>query len=115
MSDNRTASRTPVNWHADLLYGSSQLGSVRITDITSVGMQIIIKTNLPQNHEYEMCIEVPDAGGSAKSTPVRCRVKCVYVILSGQVYRAGLKFTVLSEADRTIIARRTTRLTAHAK
>ncbi len=113
MQEIHYAARNQVNWRAAIRLVAKQICSVRVVEASSTNMQIVSKNILQTDQEYEFRLEVPEINGLGQPDIILCRVVCTYVILSGSVYRAGLSFRGLTEDQKTLITRRSARLTSH--
>lgn len=92
MSDSRNTARANVTWRGAIQVLPGQIVPARIINFTSGSIQMQCSAVLKEKQTYQMMMEVPKPGDASQRTQVVCKATCVYSILSGNEYRAALKY-----------------------
>ena len=92
MSDSRVAQRTNVTWRGAIQVAPGRIVPARIVNFSASGIQIQCAAVLKEKQTYQMMMEVPSLRDASQRTQVVCKATCVYAILSGSEYRAGMKY-----------------------
>lgn len=92
MSDNRNSPRANVNWRAAILVAPGQIVPAKIVNFNATGIQLQCSVMLKEKQTYQMMMEVPQQRDASQRTQVVCKATCLYTILSGSEYRAGLRY-----------------------
>ena len=105
MAENRTTTRLMVVWNAALRLPSKKIVHAKVVNVSPTGLQFTCSENLLAGQKYEMQMHIPDLNGSMSTTLVPCFIECLYIILSGNDYRIGGKFSGLSVDHKALIAK----------
>ncbi|MBI3283340.1 MAG: hypothetical protein HYZ65_00605 [Burkholderiales bacterium] len=92
MSDLRSYPRANVNWRAAVLVAPGRIVPAKILNFSGNGIQLQCSVALKEKQIYQMMMEVPQQRDASQRTQVVCRADCLYTILSGSEYRAGMKY-----------------------
>ena len=103
MAENRTQTRMHVVWNGAIRLPSLHIVQIKVLNVTEAGLQFSCSENLQAGRKYEMQMHVPDLNGLANTTIVPCFAECLYVILSGNEFRIGAKFSGLSKQNNDLI------------
>lgn len=92
MSDSRTSPRSNVNWRAAVLVAAGQIVPAKVLNFSGNGIQLQCGVALKEKQTYQMMMEVPQQRDASQRVQVVCKATCLYTILSGSEYRAGMKY-----------------------
>lgn len=105
MSDLRISPRVNVNWRGAIQVLPGEVTPVKIINLSSTGIQVQCSAMLQEKLCYELMMEVPDPRDFARRIQVVCKASCIYTVLSGNEYRAGMKFFDVPTNDRALLAK----------
>ncbi|NDI84925.1 PilZ domain-containing protein [Undibacterium crateris] len=91
MSESRNSARLPVAWRAAIQVAPGRIVPAKVVNFSATGIQLQSGVMLKEKQEYQMMMEVPSHKDASARTQVVCKAVCVYTILSGSEYRAGLR------------------------
>lgn len=91
MSDSRINLRLAVSWRAAVQVVPGRIVPAKIVNFSAAGIQMQVGVMLKEKQDYQMMMEVPSPRDASARTQVVCKATCIYTILSGSEYRAGLK------------------------
>jgi hypothetical protein len=103
MTELRSAQRSSVSWRAAIKLGTENIVPAKIVNIANNGVQLQCAYPLRDNQSYQMMMEVPGTSDASQRTQVVCTVNCMYTILSGGEYRAGLKFLEVAPQHKQLL------------
>ncbi|MFZ6745722.1 hypothetical protein ACO0LC_21065 [Undibacterium sp. JH2W] len=92
MNDTRTSARSNVTWRGAIQVIPGKIVPAKIISFTSASIQMQCSTVLKEKQTYQMMMEVPRPGDASQRTQVVCKATCIYSILSGNEYRAAMKY-----------------------
>jgi hypothetical protein len=92
MSDYRSKPRSNVTWRAAILISAGNIVPAKIVNFSGGGIQVQCERLLKDGQTYQMMMEVPDQDDASVRTQVICKATCLYALLSGSEYRAGMKY-----------------------
>ena len=104
MSDSRHSPRSNVTWRAAIQVLPGKIVPAKIVSFTSSSMQMQTSVVLKENQTYQMMMEVPSTSDASQRTQVVCKATCTYTILSGNEYRAGLKYFDFAAQHQALLA-----------
>lgn len=91
MSDSRNSPRLAVAWRAAIQIAQGRIVPAKVVNISASGIQLQAGVMLKEKQEYQMMVEVPSKTDASARTRVIFKATCIYTILSGSEYRAGLR------------------------
>ena len=103
MSDSRNAARANVTWRGAIQVVPGQIVPARIVSFTSASIQMQCSAVLKEKQTYQM-MEVPKPGDASQRTQVVCKATCIYSILSGNEYRAAMKYFEVPAQHAALLA-----------
>jgi hypothetical protein len=92
MSEARLAVRAKVSWRAAILIGPGKIVPAKIIDFSRGGLKLQCGVPLKDGETYQIMMEVPKKLDASSRTKVTCKAKCIYSLLSGDDYCAGMKY-----------------------
>lgn len=92
MSGFRSNSLSNVSWRAAIQIAPGNIIAAKVIGFTHTGLQLQCASLLRDGQTYQMMMEVPDPRDASARTQVTCKATCQYAILSGNEYRAGMKY-----------------------
>lgn len=92
MNESRTSPRSNVSWRSAILISPGNIVASKILNFSGSGIQVQCAHLLKDGQIYQMMMEVPDQRDASQRTQVICKATCLYSILSGSEYRAGMKY-----------------------
>lgn len=92
MSESRSTPRSNVSWRSAILISSGNIIPAKVVNFSAAGIQLECDRLLKDGQTYQMMMEVPDQRDASARTQVICKVTCLYALLSGSEYRAGMKY-----------------------
>ncbi len=92
MSDNRGAQRGNVAWRGAIQLVLGRIVPAKITNFSAGGIQMLSNSLLKEKQNYLIMMEVPSKRDASQRTQVVCKATCIYSILTGNEYRAGLRY-----------------------
>ncbi|MFZ3000181.1 MAG: hypothetical protein WA071_07615 [Undibacterium umbellatum] len=104
MNDPRAATRTNVTWRGAVQVTSGKIVPAKIINFSASGIQLQCTVALKEKQTYQMMMEVPSIGDASRRTQVVCKATCIYSILSGDEYRAGMKYFDVQEQYLKLLA-----------
>lgn len=104
MSDIRNFPRTNVNWRAAIQIAPGQIVGAKVVNFAGGGIQLQCGVMLKEQQTYQMMMEVPQQRDASQRTQVVCQATCLYTILSGSAYRAGLKYFDIPAQHHALLA-----------
>ncbi|MCH8621869.1 hypothetical protein [Undibacterium sp. TS12] len=104
MSDNRNTARSNVTWRGAIQVLPGQIVLAKIINFAAGGIQIQCSVVLKEKQTYQMMMEVPSPRDASQRTQVVCKATCIYTILSGSEYRAGMKYFDVPEQHMALLA-----------
>lgn len=92
MSESRSTPRSNVSWRAAILLAAGNIIPAKIVNFSGSGIQLQCDRLLKDGQTYQLMMEVPGQKDASERTQVSCKVTCLYALLSGSEYRAGLTY-----------------------
>ncbi len=92
MSDNRSAQRSNVAWRGAIQIAQGRIVPAKITNFSANGLQMLTNSVLKEKQNYLVMLEVPSKRDASQRTQVVCKASCIYSILTGNEYRAGMRY-----------------------
>ncbi|MBC3920246.1 hypothetical protein H8L32_22470 [Undibacterium sp. CY18W] len=92
MSESRTNPRSNVTWRGAIQVVPGKIVPAKIVNFSVSGIQMQCSALLKEKQTYQMMMEVPSPRDASQRTQVVCKATCIYSILSGSEYRAGMKY-----------------------
>lgn len=89
---SRSNSLSNVSWRAAIQIAPGNIIPAKVIGFTHTGIQLQCASLLRDGQTYQMMMEVPDQRDASVRTQVTCKATCLYAILSGNEYRAGMKY-----------------------
>ncbi|WP_162061231.1 hypothetical protein [Undibacterium sp. KW1] len=96
--------RTNVTWRGAIQVMPGKIVPAKIINFSGTGIQLQCSVALKEKTTYQMMMEVPSPGDASRRTQVVCKATCIYSILSGNEYRAGMKYFEVHEQHRELLA-----------
>ena len=104
MSDSHNAARANVTWRGAIQVVPGKIVPAKIVSFTSASIQMQCSASLKEKQTYQMMMEVPKPGDASQRTQVVCKATCIYSILSGNEYRAALKYFEVPSQHAALLA-----------
>ena len=103
MSDSRSNPRLSVSWRGAVLFAPGKIIPAKIINFSLGGIQLQCANLLRDGETYQMMMEVPDKRDASKRTQVVCKGKIMYALLSGNEYRAGIKYSGVAAEHHALL------------
>ncbi|MFZ6687208.1 PilZ domain-containing protein [Undibacterium sp. SXout11W] len=103
MSDSRNSPRLSVAWRAAIQVAVGRIVPAKIINFSASGIQLQTSVMLKEKQVYQMMMEVPSHKDASSRTQVVCKATCLYTILSGNEYRAGMKCSDFPPQHRELL------------
>jgi hypothetical protein len=103
MSEYRSKPRSNVSWRAAILVSEGNIVAAKIVNFSGGGIQLQCPRLLKDGQTYQMMMEVPDQRDASLRTQVVCKATCLYALLSGDEYRAGMKYFEVPVQHRELL------------
>jgi hypothetical protein len=103
MCDSRSNPRLSVSWRGAVLLAPGKIIPAKIVNFSLGGIQLQCANLLRDGETYQMMIEVPDKKDASKRTQVVCKGKIMYALLSGNEYRAGIKYSGVAAEHHALL------------
>lgn len=103
MSDPRSNPRLSVSWRGAVLLAPGKIIPAKIVNFSLGGIQLQCANLLRDGETYQMMMEVPDKKDASKRTQVVCKGKIMYALLSGNDYRAGIKYSGVAAEHHALL------------
>lgn len=103
MSDSRSNPRLSVSWRGAVLLAPGKIIPAKIVNFSLGGIQLQCANLLRDGETYQMMMEVPDKRDASKRTQVVCKGKVMYALLSGNEYRAGIKYSGVAPEHHALL------------
>jgi PilZ domain len=104
MSEARTNSRINVVWRAAIQVAPGKIVPAKIINFSMGGVLLQCGHLLKDGQTYQMMMEVPEHRDASHRTQVVCKATCTYTILSGNEYRAGMRYFDIPSQHEALIA-----------
>lgn len=91
MRESRSLPRLNANWRGAIMIAPGNIVPLKVVNYSSSGLQLQCNVVLKEQQRYQMMMEVPSKSDASERTQVVCKATCVYTILSGGEYRAGMQ------------------------
>ncbi len=101
--EKRRTMRARANWAARLIDAAGVVNVGRVCDVSEGGFGVMSAVHLPVGALLDIALAVPKASDSARSVPVRCRVRVNSCSFAGIESRLGLTFLALPKESRIAI------------
>ena len=88
----RAPLRLKVAWRAAIQIAVGKIVPAKVVNFSVAGIQLQTSVMLKEKQTYQMMMEVPSPNDASARTQVVCKATCLYTILSGSEYRAGMKY-----------------------
>ena len=103
MSDSRNFPRLAVAWRAAIQVVPGRIVPAKVVNFSAAGIQLQAGIMLKEKETYQMMMEVPARNDASDRTQVVFKATCVYTILSGSEYRAGMKAVSYPPEQRDLL------------
>ncbi|MDY7537784.1 PilZ domain-containing protein [Undibacterium sp. RTI2.1] len=104
MIELRKSPRVNVTWRAVIKLANGQLMPAKIVNISTGGVLLQCPEKLEVNAEYQIMMEVPSIDFAKKEQfKVPCKAHIQHIILTGDFYRVGVKFSELSDLHQRLL------------
>jgi hypothetical protein len=103
MNESRNTPRLPVSWRAAIQVVPGHIVPAKVVNFSATGIQLQTSVMLKEKQTYQMMMEIPSVKDASARTQVVVKASCVYTILSGDAYRAGLKCTDYPPEHRPLL------------
>lgn len=110
--DLRIAPRATVSWRVAMLLEPGKFAQLRMVNISEGGIGLATELNLHLGQQLQLIIETPHLDGSSRWTHIPCRGVVVHSVLSGGIYRIGVKFSEIDANNKAIFKAWVTKLTS---
>ena len=91
MRESRSLPRLNVNWRGAIMIAPGHIIPLKIVNYSPSGVQVQCNVVLKEQQRYQMMMEVPSKRDASERVQVVGKATCVYTILSGGEYRAGMQ------------------------
>ena len=104
MSDARAHSRINVVWRAAIQIAPGQIVPAKVLNFSASGILLQCAHLVRDGQTYNMMMEVPHPKDASRRTQVVCKARCAYCTLSGDEYRAGMRYFEVPEQHAELLA-----------
>ena len=101
--EERRNMRARSNWPARLIDSAGVVNVGRVCDVSEGGFGVMSAVHLPVGALLDIALAVPKTSDSARSVPVRCRVRVNSCSFAGVQSRLGVTFLALPKESRIAI------------
>jgi hypothetical protein len=92
MPDHRSKFAPNISWRAAIVVSTGNIVAAKILSFSNREIQLQCPSLLKDGQIYQLMMEVPDQRDASLRTQVVCKATCLYAILSGSAYRAGMQY-----------------------